>query len=139
MKVVMVLVIMLAVFHLAANFGGEADGGGGWERQRTRRSEIFDKKANGADRERRVGGESEPGKGEGGQVDVLERQIDEEKSDTSTQIDEEKEGDDTPQSDEEKGDKPQIGEENGDGAPLILLWNNYQGDKSALYNKIFHR
>ena len=128
MKVVMVLVIMLAVCHLAANFGGEADGGGGRERQRTRRSEIFDKKANGADRERRVGGESEPGKGEGGQVDVLERQIDEEK-----------EGDDTPQSDEEKGDKPQIGEENGDGAPLILLWNNYQGDKSALYNKIFHR
>ena len=43
MKVVMVLVIMLAVCHLAANFGGEADGGGGRERQRTRRSEIFDK------------------------------------------------------------------------------------------------
>ena len=32
----------------------------------------------------------------------------------------------------------QIGEEKSN-MPLILLWNNYQGDKSALYNKIFHR
>ena len=26
-----------------------------------------------------------------------------------------------------------------DGSPLILLWNNYQDDKIALYTKIFHR
>ena len=32
----------------------------------------------------------------------------------------------------------QIGEEKSN-SPLILLWNNYQADKSALYNKIFHR
>ena len=25
------------------------------------------------------------------------------------------------------------------GSPLILLWNNYQDDKIALYTKIFHR
>ena len=25
------------------------------------------------------------------------------------------------------------------GSPLILLWNNYQDDKIALYSKIFHR
>ena len=24
-------------------------------------------------------------------------------------------------------------------SPLILLWNNYQDDKIALYSKIFHR
>ena len=127
MKVVMVLVIVLVVCHLASNFGGEGYGGGRWEKQRTKRAEIFDK--NGADDgERRVGGESEPGKGEGGQVDVLEGQLDEEKSDTPRQIKEEK-GDGT----------PQIDEEQGDNVPLILLWNNYQGDKSALYSKIFHR
>ena len=78
---------------------------------------MFDKKANGADRERRVEGESKPDKGEGGQVNVLEGQVDVAKGDTPPQLDVAK----------------------GDGTPLILLWNNYQGDKSALYNKIFHR
>ena len=59
---------------------------------------------------------------------MIERQVDEEKDEKPPQIN------------VEKGETaPQIDTEKGDNTPLILLWNNYQGDKSALYNKIFHR
>ena len=130
MKVVMVLVIILTMWHLTS-FGRE---------QRSRRDlESFDKKENYGDRHRRGGKGKEPNKGEGGDFDVIERTIDQEKDGMPPQIDVEK-GDTAPQILKEKGDMPhQIDVEKGDNTPLILLWNNYQGDKSALYNKIFHR
>ena len=119
MKVVMVLVIILAAWHLTSNFGRE---------QRRRRDESNDKKANNGDWHGRDGVRKEPSKGLGGDVDVIERQIDEEKDEKPPQIN------------VEKGETaPQIDTEKGDNTPLILLWNNYQGDESALYNKIFHR
>ena len=119
-KVVMVLVIILAIRHLVTSHVKEWIG----EKQRTRRFE----KANDGDwhggeeveagPRRLGGGDIDPGKGEGEEVDELERHIHEEKDDTPPQ---------------------RIDVEKDDNTPLILLWNNYQGDKSGLYNKIFHR
>ena len=130
-KVLMVLVIILAARHLTSNFGGE--------QRRKRDLERFDKKANYDGLHRWDGEGKEPSKGVNSDVDVLDREIDEEKGDTHSQIGVEK-SDTSSQIDEEKGDRPtQIDVEQGDNKPLILLWNNYQGDKSALYNKIFHR
>ena len=116
-KVVMVLVIILAIRHLVTSHVKDRIR----EKQRTRRFE----KANDGDWH---GGEEveagprrldiDPGKGEGEEVDESERQIDEERDDTPPQ---------------------RIDVEKDDNTPLILLWNNYQGDKSGLYNKIFHR
>ena len=123
MKVLMVVVIIVTVCHLTSNFGWEGYGGGGWEsggrgltREKQRRDE--NNEVNGEDRERRVGGVSERGKGEDGQVEISERQLVMQRKGV------------TP---------PQIGGEKGDETPLILLWNNYQDDKSSLYKKIFHR
>ena len=143
-KVVMVLVIILAVWHLASNFGREQ------RRNRRRDSKSFDKieEANDGDRigqdgaergPRRLGEGSEPSKGMDEEQDHTPPQIGEEMGDNRPQFNVEK-GDNMPQINEEKGEtSPQTGEEKGDNTPLILLWNNYQGDKSALYNKIFHR
>ena len=125
-KVVMVLVIILAVWHLTSNFPGV--------QRKKRDSENFDKKANDGDWHRQNAEGKEPSKGVGGDVDVLEREFFEENGDRPPQIDKEK-SDNTYQIDEEKA---KIGKEKDDTL-LILLWNNYQGDKSALYNKIFHR
>ena len=126
-KVVMVLVIILAAWHLTTSLRGN--------QRRSGDPESFDKReeAHGRDpHDGRDGVGKEPSKGEGGDEGVLTRDIDEENGNMPPQIDKDKS--DTPRIYEENGDI-----EEGDNTPLILLWNNYQGDKSALYNKIFHR
>ena len=140
-KVVMVLLIILTMWHLASSFGRN--------QRRKRDLKSFDKRegTNDGDWYQRDGVGKEP-IGVGGDVDVLEKEIEIKNGDMPPQIDVEQ-GDNTPKIGEEKNDRPpdvengdtipHIGEEKGDKTPLILLWNNYQGDKSALYNKIFHR
>ena len=141
-KVVMVVVIILAVWHLTSNFGGN-------ERRRMD-LKTFDKKENDGDWHGRDGVGKGPSKGVGVDVDVLERELVEEKDEMPPKIDV-RMGDMPPKIDTEKGDMPhqidvkkgdmpsKTSEAKGDNTPIILLWNNYQGDKSALYNKIFHR
>ena len=124
-KVVMVLVIILAAWHLTTSLRGN--------QRRRGDPENFDKREEAHDRDLHDGRDGvgkEPSKGEDGDEGVLK--IDEENGNMPPQIDNEKS--DTPRIYEENGDI-----EEGDNTPLILLWNNYQGDKSALYNKIFHR
>ena len=120
LKVAMVLTICLVLWHLASNHGrgggrGRESGGGGQGEKLEMEEWVTEKKRtdNFKSSIEARGYEMSPS---GGWVEIKSESDPDKAGVLETQIDEEK-----------------------SGLPLILLWNNYQGDKSALYNKIFHR
>ena len=117
LKVAMVLTICLVLWHLASNLGrgggrGRESGGGGQGEKLEMEEWVREKKRT----ENFKSSVEASGSPSGGGVGIKS------------------------ESDPDKAGvlETQIGEEKSN-SPLILLWNNYQGDKSALYNKIFHR
>ena len=118
LKVAMVLTICLVLWHLASNHGrgggrGRESGGQGEKLEMEEWVREKKRTENFKSSVEASGYEMSPS---GGGVEIKS------------------------ESDPDKGGvlETQIGEEKSN-SPLILLWNNYQGDKSALYNKIFHR
>ena len=117
LKVAMVVTICLVLWHLASNHGrgggrGRESGGGGQGEKLEMEEWVREKKRT----ENFKSSVEASGSPSGGGVEIKS------------------------ESDPDKAGvlETQIGEEKSN-SPLILLWNNYQGDKSALYNKIFHR
>ena len=115
LKVAMVLTICLVLWHLASNHGR----GGGRGRESGGQGEKLKMEQWVTEKKRTENFKSSveaSGSSSGGGVEMKSESDPDKAGVLETQIDEEK-----------------------SNSPLILLWNNYQGDKSALYNKIFHR
>ena len=113
LKVAMVLTICLVLWHLASNLGRGGGRGGGGQGEKLEMEEWVREKKRTENFKSSVEASGSPS---GGGVEIKSESDPDKAGVLETQIDKDE-----------------------SNLSLILLWNNYQGDKSALYNKIFHR